>query len=228
MAAKDSTPLGSVFGRLTVISEPFQIGKYKEWRVLCRCECVVEKTVMSRNLLKGLSRSCGCQKGSPGIPRIASRKHGHCSEGASSNTYERWRHAKARCIDPKCDSYPEYGGRGIKMCDRWLHSFENFLSDMGECPDGMSIDRFPDTNGNYEPGNCRWANPVQQANNRRSSRYIEAFGERLTIAEWSRKQGISHRAISNRLKNGWPTEKALTEPPVPQSERGFCAMRRKS
>jgi hypothetical protein len=106
-----------------------------------------------------------------------------------------------RCYSPSNAKYPIYGGRGIKVCDRWLESFENFLADMGEKPEGMTLDRI-DPNGNYEPENCRWATPAQQANNLRTVRYLEHNGARHTITEWASILGTTRPAIIMRMRRG--------------------------
>ena len=114
-----------------------------------------------------------------------------------------------RCNNPKDKRYKNYGGRGIKVCDRW-HKFENFYADMGDKPMGMSIDRI-NNNGNYAPENCRWATPFEQANNTVKNRKIIFKGKTLTVAQWSRELGIKRTTLSGRLNNyGWSTEKALT------------------
>jgi len=117
-----------------------------------------------------------------------------------------------RCETPGASAFKKYGARGILVCERW-HIFENFLTDMGEPPSNEhSIDRFPDNNGDYEAGNCRWATDEQQANNQRSNVFLEHAGERMTIAQWARKTGIKDHAIEKRLALGWSASKALTQP----------------
>lgn len=98
-----------------------------------------------------------------------STTHGHAPRRNQTSTYRCWAAMMRRCSNPHTKDYPEYGGRGIAVCDHW-RQFEQFLSDMGERPDGLSIDRFPNNDGNYEPGNCRWATPTEQARNRRKAR----------------------------------------------------------
>lgn len=118
---------------------------------------------------------------------------------------------RARCLTPTCRDYPDYGGRGIKVCGGWS-SFLSFLADMGEAPAGMTLNRI-DNDGDYAPENCEWATPMQQANNRRSSTRVVFQGRTQTVMQWSREMGINRRTISARLRLGWPVERALTQPP---------------
>jgi hypothetical protein len=119
---------------------------------------------------------------------------------------------RERCFDPSVRQYPNYGGRGIVVCDRWRYSFENFKADMGQPPTREhSVDRI-DNDGNYEPGNVRWATREEQMRNRSTAHHVEAFGERLTAAEWSERKGIPYATLLARLAKGWPTEEALTRP----------------
>ncbi len=126
-----------------------------------------------------------------------------------SKTYQCWQDMQQRCYNPNCKKYSIYGARGIKVCDRWLESFSNFLEDMGEKPDGFSIDRI-DNNGDYSPENCKWATPKEQALNRRTNRFIEYNGERLTVTQWADKLGMVHNVLRKRLELGWTLEKALS------------------
>jgi len=102
------------------------------------------------------------------------------------------------------------------VCERWLESFENFLADMGERPAGMTLDRYPDKNGNYEPGNVRWATDEKQSNNRRTNRLMTMNGETMTLSQWSRRTGIPQGTLRSRYERGWPVEKILTK----QMKRG--------
>lgn len=161
-------------------------------------------------VLNGKAKSCGCfQRERASESNIT---HGHTSDGEWSRAYTIWSSMKDRCFNPRKKAYLDYGGRGITVCERWLE-FENFLADMGDPPHGMSIDRFPDTNGNYEPGNCRWATRQEQNSNRRSCVFIEFNGKRQTIREWSRELGIHRGTIESRLERGWGAERALTLTP---------------
>lgn len=125
--------------------------------------------------------------------------------------YQSWCSAKGRCLNPRNSAYRYYGGRGIKMCDRWRYSFENFFEDMGPCPVGMSIDRFPDSDGNYEPGNCRWATAMEQASNQSRIRTITSDGITDTMAGWARRLGVNYFTLHYRITRlGWSAERALT------------------
>lgn len=128
-----------------------------------------------------------------------------------TRVYKTWTNMKQRCLNPNSSAYKDYGGRGIKVCDRWL-SFENFLDDMGDRPEGMSIDR-KGNNGNYEPNNCRWATPKKQNNNRRDNVRIKFYGMDLTLPEWGELLNIKSRTLWMRLNgHGWSIQKTLTTP----------------
>lgn len=141
-------------------------------------------------------------------------KHGCATPGKKTRTYKIWNGMVARCNTPSATGYEQYGGAGIKVCGRWME-FSNFLADMGEAPDGMSIDREEST-GNYEPGNCRWATRQTQNENRKSVRWIEADGVRLTATAWAKRLGLNKASFYERLEK-WPLRQALgLEPRPPQ------------
>lgn len=123
--------------------------------------------------------------------------------------YKVWHAMRQRCEDSSVKNYADYGGRGIKVCERWGR-FENFIADMGPRPDGMSLDRI-DNDGDYEPSNCRWATRTEQNRNSRRNKSLSFGGETLCIAAWAEKTGIDEASIRQRLAAGWPIERTLTE-----------------
>ena len=137
--------------------------------------------------------------------------HGHNFPGRRSRTYVTWDKMMTRCLSPN----GEYKKKGITVCDRW-RSFANFLADMGERPLGTSIDRYPNMDGDYEPGNCRWATPKQQINNRHNSFIIEAGGIKHTTSEWSDITGIKILTLYFRIRRGWTPERAVSTPVEPR------------
>jgi len=124
-------------------------------------------------------------------------------------TKQCWSDMKQRCYNQKAQQYKNYGARGIEVCPRWLESFDNFLEDMGEKPEGMSIDRI-NVNGNYEPSNCRWATNKVQQTNKRTCRIIEFNGVSMTKRDWANHLGMHEATITTRLNAGWPVEMILT------------------
>jgi hypothetical protein len=127
-----------------------------------------------------------------------------------SREYISWRSMRSRVLSPKSDKFHYYGGRGIRVCARWSR-FVNFLADMGRCPPGLELDRI-DNNGNYEPGNCRWATRVEQNRNRRNNRRLFWRGKPRTIGEIAEMEGVPGSRIKSRLDNGWSLKRAVSEP----------------
>lgn len=169
---------------------------------LCQCECGVERAVKASELIHGRSKCCRCV----GVQRRT--KHNMCK----SPEFRIWSHMLERCSSPKSSSYERYGGRGISVCEKWKGSFNSFYQDVGPRPSSdHSIERI-DNNGNYEPGNCRWATRIEQARNKRNNRIITAFGQSLCIAEWAEKTGIGVGTISQRIRRGSMTpEQVVSE-----------------
>lgn len=158
--------VGQVFGRLTVLAYE-GVDKHQTALWLCRCECGIVKVVPRRGLRSGGTVSCGCYGRERAAQQLreAKTRHGH----AKSPTHITWCQIVQRCTNPRNRAWKNYGGRGITVCARWRDSFEAFLADMGERPDGLSIERV-DNNRGYEPGNCIWATANQQARNKRTTR----------------------------------------------------------
>lgn len=166
MRVRDLT--GQRFGRLVALTRVGSRGNKALW--LCRCDCGIEKLMVGTSLTRGHTKSCGCWRRETGY-RLASGnfKHGHTKHGeAPTGTYRSWIAMKSRCLNSDSPNYDLYGGRGIKIHAPWVSSFEIFLADMGERPDGHSLDRI-DVYGDYGPDNCRWATPAEQNANRRDS-----------------------------------------------------------
>ena len=182
---------GQRFGKLVTLSDVGRsTDKHRLW--LCQCDCG-DMCIRQSNVLRAAKvPSCGCAAGEVQI------KHGF----HGTPTYDSWRGAINRCHSPTSKDFARYGARGITVCTRWRESFEAFLADMGERPNGLTLDRYPDTNGNYEPGNCRWATDTEQARNRRVSVFVEWNGHRKHLAEVATDLGISYGAAFMRLKRG--------------------------
>lgn len=200
------------FGRWLVIEKHSIQGKW-----LCRCECGIERPVRSIYLRRGSSTSCGCAM--PGLVGNALRTHGR----SSSLLYFAWAGMKKRCQNPAHTSYASYGGRGIKVCERW-EKFENFLADMGERPLGperMTLER-RNNDGNYCKENCYWTSYKVQANNQRpkkTSVYITHEGRTMNLKSWERETGLAHSVIQRRIQAGWTVNEALT---IPSQKRPHC------
>ena len=199
--AQDHT--GRTFGRLLVLG-PAPAVRNRNKRYLCRCECGQERVVLSCHLVGGATASCGCLRNDR--MRAACMKHGH----RGTKTYHAWKAMRQRCTNPKRREYANYGGRGIRVCERW-GEYLNFLSDMGAAPPDTSLDRI-DPNGNYEPGNCRWASALTQSLNRRTAVLITFQGETLNVSEWERRFGLRRGLVNSRRARGWDAVRAITTP----------------
>jgi hypothetical protein len=137
------------------------------------------------------------------------QKHGHCTDGRHSRIYQVWGMMKDRCFNPNNPRYSDYGGRGITVCESWRHSFQSFYDDVGPRPsDTHSIERI-NNNGNYEPGNVRWATKEEQNFNRRNTHLVTIGGVTRSIGQWAKAVGLHRSVIGNRVKHGWPAELLL-------------------
>ncbi|MCK5612299.1 hypothetical protein KAR91_61070 [Candidatus Pacearchaeota archaeon] len=190
---------GQRFGKLVAVSLSHMDNQGRAvWNAICDCGKEVQKK--SWALVSGNTRSCGC------LIRKGPITHGK----SHSKAYRSWNTMRQRCSNKNNHKYGSYGGRGITVCERWS-KFENFLEDMGEKPDGMSIDR-RNNDGDYAPENCRWATPIEQARNKRNNRLITYNGITKSIAEWSEDLQINYGTLVNRVSKGWTDERALTQP----------------
>lgn len=192
---------GKTFGRWKVAGYAKTVSGFAYWK--CICECGVERDIMGLNLRSGKTTSCGCyQREVTSKVRSKHKQVGH-------PLYICWTGIKDRCSNPNTMCFKHYGGRGIKVCDRWLSDFWNFWDDMasGWRP-GLSIDRI-DVNGNYEPSNCRWATQKEQTRNKRNSVLIDTPLGKMTIAEAAERSGMSQTAIKYRVFSDWPKDQLL-------------------
>lgn len=140
--------------------------------------------------------------------RHSNIKHGHSRRTVPrSRTYVAWSNMKTRCLNPNRDAWKDYGGRGIKICERWFQ-FENFLNDMGRCPAGLTLER-KNPNGDYEPGNCVWATVEEQSNNKRNTRWLTYAGKRQRLSEWAKELNVNWMALRARIRR-WGVETAIS------------------
>lgn len=192
-----------VFGRWTVVNLINDDSKDKKWN--CICSCGSSGIISGGSLRSGRSKSCGC------LMVELQTVPGRVINGKSSPTYNSWSNMIGRCTRPSQPDYESYGGRGISVCDEWKESFTKFREDMGDRPEGKTIDRI-EVNGNYEPGNCQWSTNIEQQNNKTTSVKVPYNGEMLTIKELSLKTNISEGALWSRKQNGVPLEQLVNTP----------------
>ncbi len=167
------------------------------WR--CICDCGNENIIVGSDLRRGHTISCGHAK---------NLKHGMARTKNLHPLYKLWVGMKQRCTNPKATAYKDYGGRGIAVCERWRNSFENFLADMEERPEGTSLNRI-DNDGGYSPDNCKWATKVEQGKNQRNNRMLTFEGRTMCLSEWARELDIDRKTIRDRLNRGWSMRKVL-------------------
>jgi hypothetical protein len=199
------------FGRLVIVRQaPSDNGR----RFIVRCNCGTEKNVLSRHLMSGATQSCGCLQKE--ITASNNFRHGGSLRDNEEAEYLVYKGMKQRCADPAHVGYSRYGGRGIRVCDRWSFGeggksgYQCFLADMGKRPSSAhSLDRFPDGDGNYEPGNVRWASDTDQARNKRTSVHVVLKGVSLPLAEACALYGVQSSTAHWRLKRGWPPDEAF-------------------
>ncbi len=201
---------GQSFGKLVVRRIAHRRGEKRMWE--CDCSCGQTCFATANELRSGKRLSCGCFSRESLLARITT--NGGASR-AHPIEYKCWRSMRRRCDNPTVKFFHNYGGRGIRVCKRWDDSFDNFFADMGPRPSPKhSIDRYPNNNGNYEPGNCRWATAKEQRRNQRNN-HILTLGERSqTVTDWAEELGLDRATITNRVKNRG-LERALTTPRSP-------------
>lgn len=198
----DCIHVNDVFGRLTVIE------KVSTQYVVCKCQCGKIKKFSIHSLLGKVSNSCGCLHKQMMHEKFLT--HGMTKSG----TYKSWAGMISRCTNPKNPNFKDYLGRGITVCKRWL-DFNNFFEDMGLRPSNHSIERI-DNNGNYEPGNCRWATQAEQTLNTRKNVYITYQGKTLTLSQWSKETGINQTTLSERFKKNLPLNIVFLKGTIPR------------
>lgn len=197
--------IGLRFGRLMVLSLCDERSAHGTCLWRCECDCGNETNVITNRLTGGFTQSCGCLQKER--TSQANFKHGK----GETREYFIWCQMKSRCQNSSNKSFHNYGGRGIRVCVRWENSISNFLSDMGECPKGLTIERI-NNDGNYEPGNCRWATQTEQQRNKRTNRNLLFRGELLCVAVWARRLDRYPSELLRRLNNGWSVEETLATP----------------
>lgn len=203
---RDTSIVGITYGMLTIKS------LLPNRKCLCDCACGKTGVVkLAENVKRLHTRSCGCASR---IMRANSNtKHGHNTSSNTSIEYSTWSRMISRCHSPNNPCFKNYGGRGIKVHEAWRSDFAAFLKHVGSRPGpGYSIDRYPNNDGNYEPGNVRWATSVQQNRNRRDNVLLTVFGVTGTVSEWAERIGFPVGAIHHRLKRGWDHERIVTTP----------------
>jgi len=196
---------GERFGRWTVIAKSEERAAKYHVSFLCRCDCGTERVVSGSYLRAGNSSSCGC------LAREVNRES-HTRHGLRKHRlHGTWRSMKQRCLNPKAANYHLYGGRGIKVCERWL-SVANFIADNDALAlPGLQIDRI-DNDGHYEPLNVRWVSAQTQARNRRSNRLLTHSGKEQSVTEWADELDIPVGSLLKRLRSGWSVDRCLTTP----------------
>lgn len=200
MANEQSTLIGQVFGRLTVLS--YHHTSKRKTYFLCQCACDNQTVVARSNIKSGHTRSCGC------LQTLTPTKHGHTPGKQRSPEYSAWTAMISRCCNPKNTHFQAYGGRGIAVCERWRNSFTDFLADMGPKRDpSLTLEREDNEKG-YEPSNVKWATRADQMRNTRRTHLVTISGETHCLTDWATIIGISPRALADRIRK-WPDSRLL-------------------
>lgn len=194
---------GQKFNKLTVL-EFSHIDKKRQWCWVCECECGSKKTIPSYKITHGYVKSCGCFRKKTNKKGIFRVNHSGRKNGKETSEYRTWQKMKARCCNKNDAAYKHYGGRGIKVCERWLSSFQKFYEDMGSKPTLQhTLDRYPNNNGDYEPSNCRWATKKEQAGNTRRNHWFKTdSGKKLILTDLAKELNVTNNTIHNRINSG--------------------------
>lgn len=197
---KENNLIGQKFGKLTVVEKSENKGPHRETKWYCKCDCgnpnLIE--VLGYKLRNGHTKSCGCYR----IEQSSlAGKSSFIHHGTGTRLYKIYDGMKQRILNSNCYNYKNYGGRGIKICDEWLESFENFRNWAlnNGYQDDLTIDR-KDVNGDYCPENCRWATPKEQSNNKRTNHFIEYNEERHTISEWAKILNLPYNVVVGKIR----------------------------
>jgi hypothetical protein len=193
--------IGRIFGRLTVLLRHSSTRHGLKWR--CSCSCGRITVVDSSALLSGRTQSCGCLNQDERVSRTKPHRR--------SPEYKIWDAMVQRCTNPKNKHYKNYGGRGVKVCERW-RDFDQFYVNCGPRPSPAHTIERVDNNKDYEPDNCKWATRKEQQNNTRANRWLTLHGETYTVAQWAEKLCINPCTLYARLHVGWSVERTLTSP----------------
>jgi len=190
---------GRQYGRLTVLEPASRKGYW-----YCKCQCGVKKQINGSSLRQRITSSCGCYRNE----RIRETKETHGK--SNSKIYRLWSMMHDRCTNPANKYFKNYGGRGITVCPKWA-SFEAFYADMGDMPDGMSLERIKNNKG-YSKENCKWATRKEQSRNRRSNRLLTYQGITQSLVQWAEHLGVNYNTLNSRVQRGWSDERVLTQP----------------
>ena len=198
---KEIIKKGDKFGRLTAVRFD-HVGRNYQQCWLFECSCGNEKIIKVNGVKTGNTKSCGCL----GVEKRlkANTKHGM----AGTAIYSCWDSMIQRCLNQNHKSYKNYGGRGIKVCNKWL-KFENFYKDMGKIPKGLSLDRIENNKGYYK-SNCKFSTRKEQQNNTRQNHYLTHNSKTQTLAQWAEELNLNYNTIAKRLRLGWSVEKTLS------------------
>ena len=200
---------GQKFGKLLMISRTNIQSKSRSYKWLARCDCGNEVVVVLADCRYGTTQSCGCLRKEISTARRLKTVGYEIKTLRDSGAYKSWLRMRGRCFGKNNLDRHNYSERGITVCGRW-NEFALFFEDMGERPLGMTIDRI-NNDGNYEPGNCRWATSKQQARNRRNNTLVSINGQTHVLAEWAELLGINPQTVHDRMHRGWSAVRSLTQ-----------------